>query len=201
MRPLLVLSTLLAPGLALAQPLAAPTALTQAELGQLEKGEVVVHPQRPTDGKGIAAQSFGVVDAPTGEVWPVLRDCQHFSQFLPRTKDSAATTEDGATICHIELNMPFPLMNLWSDSRSVLREEPGGHYQRSWSLVRGTYRRNSGSWQLVPWGPEQRQTLIVYTLDSDPAILIPDAILRSAQVGSLPEVFKAIRKRVVALRK
>lgn len=195
-----LLALLLAASPAFAEPLAAPP-VTDAERAQLEKGEVVIRPQRPTDGKGVAVQAFGVVEAPAAEAWPVLRDCQHFSQFMPRTKDSAATTEDGATICHLELNMPFPLMNLWSDSRSVLREEAGGLYQRSWSLVRGTYRRNSGSWLVAPWGPDKAQALIVYTLDSDPAILIPDGLLRSAQVGSLPEMFKAIRKRVASLKK
>lgn len=200
MRPL-CLSVLLLSSLAVAEPLTAPTTLTDAERSQLEKGEIIIHPQRPTDGKGVAVQAFGLVEARSTEVWPVLRDCQHFSQFMPRTKDSASTVEDGATICHVELNMPFPLMNLWSDSRSVVREEAGGSYQRSWSLVRGTYRRNSGSWLLVPYGPEQKQSLIVYTLDSDPAILIPDGILRSAQVGSLPDMFKAIRKRVASLAK
>ncbi len=42
--------------------------------------------------------------------------------------------------------------------------------------------------------------MVTYAIDSDPIILVPDGILRSAQTGSLPEVFQSIRKRVVALR-
>ena len=59
------------------------------------------------------------------------------------SKDSVVTVEDGKTICHVELNMPFPLMNLWSDSTSVHVEQPDGFFQRTWKLVRGTYRRNN----------------------------------------------------------
>ena len=170
------------------------------EKAKLEKYEAVIHPVKPTDGKGIGVQSFGIVDAPTSEVWPVLRDCEHFAKFMPRTKDSSVATVDGETICHLEINMPFPLANLWADSKQALKEESGGVYQRAWSLKKGTYKRNNGSWTLHPWGPEKKQTLLVYSLDTDPAVLIPDGILRSAQVGSLPEVFKAVRARVTALR-
>ena len=194
-----VLFSLLSSALAVAQPVVAPP-LTEAETKKLDSGETVIHEVKPTDNKGIGVESFGVIDAPSSEVWPVLRDCQHFYLFMPRTKDSSVKEEPGGPLCHVELRLPFPLMNLWSDTRSVFREEPVGHFHREWTLVRGTYRRNSGSWTLIPWGAEQKKTLVVYAIDSDPAILIPDGILRSAQTGSLPEVFSAIRKRVVAVR-
>lgn len=186
--------------LASAQPIAAPS-LTEHERKRLDGGEVVVQEHKPTDNRGIGVRALGVVDAPTAEVWPVLRDCQHFSAFMPRTRASSVREEDGARVCHVELKMPWPLTDLWSDSKSIEREEPDGRFMRSWSLVRGTYRRNQGSWALVPWGVEGRQTLIVYVIDSDPSVVIPDAILRSAQVGALPDVFTSIRKRVQALRK
>lgn len=185
--------------LALAQPLAAPT-LSAAESKRLDAAEVLITEIKPTDNRGIGVRALGVIDAPTTEVWPVVRDCQHFSAFMPRTKASTVKDEDGVRVCHVELKMPWPLTDLWSDSKSVQREEPGGLFSRSWSLLRGTYRRNSGSWTLVPWGAEGKKTLVVHVIDSDPAMIIPDAILRSAQVGSLPEVFTSIRKRVVALR-
>jgi hypothetical protein len=184
---------------ALAQPVVAPT-LTATEQKRLDANEVVISEFKPTDNRGIGVRALGVIDAPTTEVWPVVRDCQHFSSFMPRTKASAVKEEEGVRVCHVELKMPWPLSDLWSDSKSVQREEPAGHYFRGWSLVRGTYRRNTGSWSLVPWGADGKKTLVVYVIDSDPAMVIPDAILRSAQVGSLPEVFTSIRKRVVALR-
>lgn len=189
---------LLISGLALGQPLALPS-FTSAEAKKLEAGDTVVHEVKPTDNRGIGVESFGVIDAPSTEVWPVLRDCEHFAAFMPRMKTSSLKQEEGATLCHVELKLPFPLTNLWSDTKSVQREEPSGHFHRAWTLVRGTYRRNSGSWSVLPWG-DGTKTLVVYAIDSDPIMLIPDGILRSAQTGSLPEVFSAIRKRVVAMR-
>ncbi len=186
-------------GVAFAQSLGLPR-FTAGEAKKLDAGETVIHELEPTDNKGIGVESFGVIDAPSTEVWPVLRDCEHFAAFMPRTRTSSLKQEEGATLCHVELKLPFPLMDLWSDTKSVQREDPAGHFRRAWTLVRGSYRRNSGSWSVLPWGAEGKQTLVVYAIDSDPIILIPDGILRSAQTGSLPEVFAAIRKRVVAMR-
>lgn len=184
---------------ALAQPVELPR-LNTAETKRLDAGETVIRNIKPTDNKGIGLESMGVIDASSTEVWPVLRDCQYFSQFMPRTKASSALEEKGVPLCHVELQLPFPLANLWSDTSSVQREEPEGHYYRQWTLVRGTYHRNGGSWTVLPWGPEGKKTLVRYVIDANPALLVPDWVLRAGQAGSLPEVFASIRKRVITLR-
>jgi ribosome-associated toxin RatA of RatAB toxin-antitoxin module len=184
---------------ALAEPVAFP-ALTAEERQLLERRGVVIRERTPTDNRGIGAESMALVEAPTSEVWPVVRDCEHFSRFMPNTKASARKEENGESLCFDEIALPFPLPNLWADTRSKVTEEPQGHFMRAWSLVRGNYNRDSGAWKVLPWGPEGKQSLVVYVIDSDPAMVLPDAILRAAQTGSLPEVFKAIRKRVYSLR-
>lgn len=182
-----------------AQPVGLP-ALTEDEKKKLESGEVVVHDRKPTDDKGVSGEALGVIDAPTTEVWPIVRDCEHFSKFLPSTKTSWRKTDGADTICFDEIQLPFPLTNLWAETRSVARESPAGHYQRDWSFVKGTYKRNRGGWTVVPWGADGKKSLVVYMVDSDPSLLIPEFILRAAQVGSLPQVFVGIRKRVTQLR-
>lgn len=184
----------------LAQPVEFPK-LNPAELKKLEANEVVIRELPPTDNRGVSGETLGVVDAPSIEVWPVVRDCEYFSSFLPSTKTSSRKIEGEDTICFDEISLPFPLINLWADTKSVWREEPAGYFKREWSFVRGTYKRNRGSWTVVPWGADGRSSLVVYFVDSDPAILIPDVFLRAAQGGSLPQVIMGIRKRVVALRK
>lgn len=187
-------------GFAAAQPVLLPK-LTDAEVKRLDKGETVVHETTPTGNKGIGMVSMGVIDAPSTEVWPVLRDCQYFSLFMPRAKVSTAIEENGVPLCHVELDMPFPLTNLWADTSSVQREEPQGHYFREWTLVRGTYHRNGGSWSVIPWGPDKAKTLVIYVIDADPKMLVPDVFIRAGQAGTLPEVFVAIRGRITTLRK
>jgi hypothetical protein len=194
------LLTVMAATSALAEPVKVPT-VTDAEKAKLEKGEAVIHELKPVDGKGVAFESYGVIDAPTTEVWPVLRDCSQFSKFMPRIKSSSIKMFSGEALCAVELELPWPLTNLWSDTKSIYTEDdPPGHYSRVWSLVRGTYKRNDGSWTVVPWGKNNEKTLIRYAVDSDPKMIIPDPILRSAQTGALPDVFKAIRKRVIEVR-
>lgn len=183
----------------LAQPVEFPK-LSPAELKKLEAHEVVVRELKPTDNRGVAGETLGVIDAPPSEVWPVVRDCEHYSSFLPSTKASSRKTEGEDTICFDEIALPFPLMNMKAETKSVWREEPAGSFKREWSFVRGTYKRNQGSWTVVRWGADGRSSLVVYFVDSDPVILIPDVILRAAQAGSLPQVITGIRKRVLALR-
>ncbi len=130
-------------------------------------------------------------------MWAIIRDCARYAEYMPRLKKSSLVE---AGVCHTELQMPFPLTNLWSDCSFELSESPEGHFERTWKLVRGTYKRNSGRWRLIPWGEGRKQTLAVYNLDSDPKMAIPDGIIRAAQTGSLPDVFKAVRKRGVTMR-
>lgn len=190
---------------ALALPAAAqpvkPPELSADDTKRLDQGEVVTRSLTPTGNKGVAAMALGVIDAPSSDVWPVVRDCQYFKHFMPRTKDSGVKEHPTkGRLCHVELDMPFPLTNLWSDTFSTMREEPAGHFVRAWSLVEGTYHRNDGSWTLVPWGDGGAKTLLVYAIDSDPKLLVPDGLMRSAQVGSLPDVVKQVRKRVASVR-
>lgn len=184
---------------ALAQPVSVP-ALTDAEKKKLDQGGVVVHELKPTDNSGVAGMAFGVVEASSDEVWPIVRDCEHFSKFLPSTKKSWRKGEGSDQVCYDELELPFPLTNLWAETRSVAREEPQGYYLREWSFVKGTYKRNRGSWRVVPWGEDGKRSLVIYEVDSDPSMLVPDWILRAAQTGSLPKIFEGVRKRVLVQR-
>ncbi|MCU0695967.1 MAG: hypothetical protein MUC96_05510 [Myxococcaceae bacterium] len=184
---------------ALAQPVTAPT-YDEAEAAKLLAGEILVRDAVPTGGKGVASYSFGVVDAPSDEIWAIISNCKLFFQFMPRVKKSWVKTEPGVgEICHVELTMPFPLPDLWSDSSHEVREEPKGHYLRAWKMVRGTYHRNDGSWTIVPFG-DGTKSLVVYTVDTDPKMAVPNGLIRLGQNTSLPEVIIRIRQRVTALR-
>lgn len=175
--------------------------LSDAEKKKVEANGILVRERTPTDNRGVSAEAIGVIDAPPDEVWPVVRDCEHFSKFLPNTRASSKKEENGEVLCFDEISLPFPLTNLWAYTRSTITEDGNGGYQRAWAFVRGTYKRNRGAWTVLPWGADGKKSLVIYFIDSDPAMLIPDAIIRAAQTGSLPEVFIALRKRVKSLQK
>ena len=171
--------------------------LSGGQIAQIEKGKVIVRTMKPKGGDGVSAQAFGLIDAPPAKVWPVIRDCQHFARFMPRTKVSKLLERNGnKSKCKIEISMPFPISNLWSVVQSTETELADGSFKRKWSLLKGTYKKNDGSWSLYPYGEGGQKTLLVYFLDVDPKIMVPDAIIRRAQAGTLPDLFKAVAKRV-----
>ena len=176
--------------------------LSAEHRARLDAGGVVVVPKTPTGDSGVAALGYGVVDAPVNRVWPVVRDCQHFHKFMPRTAQSEVRDRKGnAMKCYFKLDMPFPFSDMWSLVNTHFKETAGGGFIRHWSLIEGTYSRNDGSWAAYPWGADQTKTLLVYTIDVNPKVAVPDFIIRKAQTGTLPDVFDAIRKRVRTLNR
>ena len=171
--------------------------LNRLQKQMLEDEKVIVSPMKPTNDSGVAAMAVAVMKAPVDKVWPVVRDCEHFHKFMPRAKKSEMRRKlsDTQMVCFLEVSMPFPLSNLHSEVLSTIKQAEGG-WQRSWTLREGNYKRNNGSWEVYPYGDGGAWSLLVYNIDVDPDMSIPDAILRKAQTGSLPDVFTAIRKRV-----
>lgn len=173
----------------------APTVSASAER-KLRKGGVIIKELEPTNGDGVAAQVTGLVDAPPAEVWKVITDCDGYQRFMPRTaKSGVRGTLPNGQKCFVEIDMPFPFDNLWSVVAARHSQGADGSYVRRWSLLEGTYSRNNGSWSLYPYD-NGTKTLLVYRLDADPDVTLPDWIISSAQTSALPDLFDAVRKRV-----
>ena len=167
----------------------------------LQDGRVVLIDQDPSGGEGVALRACGLVDAPPGAVWPVLRNCGAYERFLPGVSRSELDRHgDSVALCDETVDLPFPLRALHSVTRVVESARPDGGFERRWTLVRGSYRRLNGSWTLVPWDENPQRTLVIYELDMDPQTVIPDFFLRRAQSTAAPEVFAAIRQRVEQCR-
>lgn len=192
-----VSASLLALALTLAPALVTAPAFGPADQKKLDAGEVLIKPVPPSGGSGIAVKAAALIDAPPERVFSVVDDCGHFHEFMPRTEKSEERSRTAdRSICFVEISMPFPFSNLWSETEVVRAKRPDGGWSRQWRLVRGSYKKNSGSWTLLPHG--EGRTLAIYRLDTEPDIALPDALIRSAQAGSLPDVFTAVRKRLGA---
>lgn len=173
--------------------------LSAADRAKLGQGEVLVYPSTAPGG-GVAAHALGLVNAGVDRVWPVLRDGEKFADWMPRTKSSklVRADPDGGKVIGLEIGMPFPLKNLYSEVRSTLHDHPSGGHVRRWTLERGTYRRNDGSWTVVPYGDGGDWTLVGYHLDVQLDLRVPDKLLQKAQTSALPQMYDAIRQRVRA---
>ncbi len=160
------------------------------EKAKLERGEILVK-NAEAKGDGIAGKAAGVVRAHPDKVWAVVNDCAHFKDFMPRTVKSEVV--EAGQHCKVEIEMPFPFSNLWSETKVQHVHLDGGGRRRVWSLVQGTYTKVDGSWTVWPWG--EGATLLLYNIDADPDVPVPNAILRSAQASALPDMFVAVRTR------
>ncbi len=174
----------------------AALALDDGSQARLEAGEILVEELEPTGGSGLATRALGVVAAPPARVWPVVRDCHRFAEFMPRMKRSERRrTQDGQPTCFLVVDLPFPLADVKSEVGYVLERVPGEGFRRRWFHLSGDYHHNSGSWTALPWGEEGSRTLLVYHSEARPKRALPDFVIRSARRRQLPQTFQAIEAR------
>ncbi|MFT7622389.1 MAG: ribosome-associated toxin RatA of RatAB toxin-antitoxin module [Myxococcota bacterium] len=181
------------------QPLKPGEIPLSEEMRRLDAGETLLIQLEPTGGEGVAAQAKAVIEAPVSKVWPAVRDCQHFSEFMPRIIESELRKTEGNTLlCYIKVDMPWPVDDLEAETLSTIEELPDGVFKRSWTLTKGSFKRNNGSYVAEPFRGDANRTLLTYSVDVSPDVPIPDVILKKAQSTSLPEVFIRIAERVGA---
>ena len=178
-------------------PVHAAQAPCDGRISDIRDGGVVVVEREPTDGRGVAIEACGRVAAAPARVWPLLVNCDAFREFLPSVESSKGTPRgDDSFECETWIDLPFPLEDLYSVTLDRKRTLDTGGFRRDWTLLRGNYARNIGSWTVLPWPGKTDETLLVYSVDIDPDNFIPDFILRRIQSGTAPEVFDAVRGRV-----
>jgi ribosome-associated toxin RatA of RatAB toxin-antitoxin module len=198
LRVVLGLIALLACGVAHAQ--LEEVSFTEADRARLARGEAVVTRRQPADGKGIAAQVAMVIEGTPEEVWAVVNDCAHFKDFMPRTKISEEKAiEPGHSTCKVQIAVPFPLADLWSETDVHAQRLPNGAYRRTMDLRSGSYRKLHAAWDVLPQEQPGR-ALAVYRIEADPETSVPDRLLRIGQESSLPDTLRAVQKRVNDVR-
>ncbi len=141
-----------------------------------------------------------VVNAPPTKVWEIVSNCDKFKSRMPRVLASKLVRKNGNTyICKVEIDLPFPLSNLTATTRAIHHTGPK-RWERKWTLIKGDYSFDDGSWVLTPFGKDGKRTLVVYTVHAEPDTHIPDWVREKAQKSSLPGLIKRIRKEVKKLK-
>jgi hypothetical protein len=187
-------------------------------LSRVERGEVVVDLQRIRGTTTRRGNAVGIIDAPIEQVWAVLNDYNHYTEFMPRFREcfmvKSEVLDKIAEIANLRtaepilranmqdiavsdtiylyncLDFPLPL----GDKRYILRTvHDNVNYTTRWTQIRGDLRANEGSWELFSRG---EKTLAVYTALSDPGIPLPKFLVNMATQLILPDVIKGIRARV-----
>ena len=163
---------------------------------------------RPRAGSSVQEiKAIGLIDAPPKAAWAVIRDYDHYKDYMPYTEESKIVgREDGekAILFYSLINAP-----LVSRRDYVIRlvdesdwKDGQGYLKSTWNVATtgpaprdGVVRvkANEGYWLLEP-REGGKKTFATYFLYTDPGGSIPNWVANKANQGAVPDVFRAIRK-------
>lgn len=186
---------------------AASTTATSAAQGQarvsieaarLAKGEILIDtaPAPQSDTPFYVAR--GVVEAPPARVWAIVADCGRYRETMVRVAASTLVSRnDAATVCRLQMAMPFPLPNLTAVTRATHRAE-GGRFTREWQLVEGDFALHEGSWVLEPFEGDSNRTLVTHRARVRPKLPVPEMLLAGSKKETLKETLENLRRQLAS---
>jgi ribosome-associated toxin RatA of RatAB toxin-antitoxin module len=177
--------------------------LKGSERKKIEKGEVAALLEDIPGSPVKIGRGIGVLPYPPEVVWQVLNDYNNYKDFMPFTKESRVDpARSSGEVVYFYSELSFPLISDRYYSLRVSSEErvEGKHrtYFISWTLdpeKKSNLYLNSGSWKLVPHGPEGGKTLAFYTVLTDPGGSIPNFLKNKSTAIGIPSVFEGISNR------
>jgi len=141
-----------------------------------------------------------IVDSPPASVWKIVSDCARYKDRLPHVATSKLVKKDGNKVtCEVTLSVPFPMPNLTAVTEAVHDENPA-KMTRTWTLVRGDYEINDGSWEIVPI-KGGASSLVTYRVHAKPKAAVPGFIKNMAQKKALPELIERLREESAKIAK
>ena len=129
------------------------------------------------------------VACPADGFMAVLCDFGAYPDYLPRVSRSDVVFKE-ETMWEVDFRLEF-VRSL--DYTLRLDREP---LCLRWTLVRGFFRHNTGSWTLQP---NDRGTLATYRIDLQPNTFVPRAVMNSLLRHELPRTLAAFRDRAELL--
>jgi ribosome-associated toxin RatA of RatAB toxin-antitoxin module len=174
---------------------------TAAERRRLDRGEIVTRTWKLPGSDIGTGRAWGVIAAKPERVFAIIADVNRYREFIKRVVDSRVVADAGKSYDFFyKIDMPWPLSDHWFITRNVHRiDEQRRIYRRSWTLVRGSFRRNEGYWQVEPW-PGDR-SLVTYSVVLQPRSAIPQFVINYVTEKSLPRSIDNLRQRERALRR
>lgn len=119
----------------------------------------------------------------------VLCDFRSYPEFLPRMQ-RASVVLDHPPVWEVDFELEF-VRTL--DYTLRLERSP---LALRWTLVRGFFRHNTGSWTLEP---NDDGVLATYTIDLQPNTFVPRTVMNSLLRHELPRTLEAFRDRAQLL--
>lgn len=193
---------------------------SEAELREMIGGKILVEAKGLDDG-GQRIIGKGYLAATVEELLEVLLDVNHFPEFMPGFRESSLLREedipelsnpdklrkmsdyfskvkcerDSSGICfwYERLDFPWPV----PDRCAILKAEYDSSGINSHQVV-GMFKYLSGGWRF--W-PEGEGVVAIYHTEADVGIPIPGFVQRIGLDIMLPDVYRAVAKRIIENRK
>lgn len=163
---------------------------------RLDKGELITSTKKVPGSEFPQSVGMMVIDAPAQPIWKILDRCGDYKRTMQRVKRSKEIWRKGSKVrCEVLIDMPTPLDDLRTVTDAVHTVVPGKKWVRSWSMVEGDFKSNSGSWTLVPFNDAGTRTLVIYKVHAVPKTAVPDMVIRLAQKKALPKALEHLRSR------
>jgi uncharacterized membrane protein len=152
-------------------------------------------------------QAMAAIDAPASRVYKVLQDLEHYKEFMPFVRESKVVSKEGNSTLFYSYIAPPVVAN--RDYTIRLQDQSNldpvsGFYKIAWDAANdkgpaardGTVRVevNKGHWLLEPT-EDGKQTYATYYVYTNPGGAIPSWLVNKANRDSVPDIFRAIRKR------
>jgi ribosome-associated toxin RatA of RatAB toxin-antitoxin module len=162
----------------------------QSELARLHKGEVIIWSDKSNYKRRV--QAAILIDSPARQIWSVLTDCHHTSEFIPDLK-SCRILQNGEDSQITEQQVKFS----WFLPKITYVFQ--SNYQKfkriDFKKVSGDLKALEGSWVLEEIS-DGRGTILTYSVFVDPGFFIPQWLARRILRKDLPKVLLALRNRV-----
>jgi len=177
--------------------------LNESDRNDVLKGKTVAILEEIPGSPVKIGRGIGIVPYTPVVVVQVLNDFEHYKDCMPFTKESTVDqARSGGDVIYYYSEIKAPLVSKRYFGLKVVTEEnpdgqPGTFYN-SWTLdpkKESNLYLSSGSWKLVPYGPNGQKTLAFYTVITDPGGNIPDFVKNKSTEVAIPGVYEAITKR------
>ncbi len=177
--------------------------LSASDRRKVESGKIVAILQEIPGSPVKIGKGIGIVPYPPVVVVQVLNDFEHYKDCMPYTKESTVDkARSGGDVVYFYSEIKAPFVSKRYFGLKIVTEEnvdgqPGTFYN-SWTLdpeKKSNLYLSSGSWKLVPYGPNGQKTLTFYTVITDPGGSIPDFLKNKSTEVAIPGVYEAITKR------
>jgi ribosome-associated toxin RatA of RatAB toxin-antitoxin module len=161
------------------------------DYGRLSRGEVVVSTD-PAGRSHRTVQAAILLDAPAERIWDVMVDCEGAPEFVPGLRECTVVERgDGWEVLQHRVRISSLLPQVTYRFRATYRRPERIDFVR----IRGDLKAMEGSWTLVPV-EDGRRTVVRYSVYLDPGFLAPQWLVRQALRHDLPELLRALRRRV-----